>query len=232
MSKTAPAIPSEDVIHRTLAEFRVQISAEQALKIQTYMRMLLVWNEKINLTAIRDPQEIVSRHFGESMLAASTVPLGKGRLADVGSGGGFPGLPIKIICPELQVFLVESNVKKATFLAEAVRELHLSETSVLVGRYEELGEELAPLDFVCTRALGEFGSFLGWAGSPQIAASQAILWVGGRDLNEVKTISGWEWQEPVPIPRSLQRFLLVGSRELTLIRAQPHKVPPVSPNRR
>lgn len=214
MSKTAPAIPSEEVICRTLSEFQVRINAEQALKIQQYMRMLLVWNEKINLTAIRDPQEILSRHFGEAMFAASAVPLEKGRLADVGSGGGFPGLPLRIICPELQVFLVESNVKKATFLAEVVRELQLSDTRVLVSRYEELGEELAPLDFVCTRALGEFGSFLSWAGSLQIAAREAVLWVGGRDLNEIRELKGWEWREPIPIPQSLQRFLLIGGKQI------------------
>jgi 16S rRNA (guanine(527)-N(7))-methyltransferase RsmG len=148
------------------------------------------------------------------MYAATAVPLQAGRLADVGSGGGFPGLALKIARPELQVFLIESNVKKATFLAEVVRELYLVDTPVLVSPYEELGEEVAPLDFVCSRALGEFGKFLGWAGSEQVAAKQAILWVGGRDIDEIKKIEGWLWREPISIPRSLQRFLLVGDRQV------------------
>ena len=146
------------------------------------------------------------------MYAAPAVPLQAGRLADVGSGGGFPGLALKIIRPKLQVFLVESNVKKATFLAEVVRELELADTRVLVSRYEELGEEITPLDFACSRALGEFGKFLGWAGSERVTAGQVILWTGGRDLDEIKKIKGWSWREPLPIPHSLQRFLLVGVR--------------------
>lgn len=184
------------------------------VKIQQYMRMLLAWNEKINLTALRDPLEILYRHFCDSMYAAVAVPLESGRLADVGSGGGFPGLPLKILRPDLELFLVESNVKKATFLAEVVRELGLADTHVLVSRYEELSEELIPLDTVCSRAVGEFVPFLRWAGSERIAAKQAILWIGARDLEEVRRNQGWEWREPIAVPHSLRRFLLVGVRRI------------------
>jgi 16S rRNA (guanine527-N7)-methyltransferase len=171
-----------------------------------------MWNEKVNLTAIRDPLEILYRHICESMYAAEAVPLRNGRLADVGSGGGFPGLPLKIIRPDLRVFLVESNLKKATFLAEVVRELGLTDAQVLVRRYEELGEEVAPLDYVCSRALGEFPPFLEWAGSQQIAAKQVILWIGARDLAEIQKIRTWEWGEPIRVPHSLRRLLLVGTK--------------------
>jgi 16S rRNA (guanine527-N7)-methyltransferase len=147
------------------------------------------------------------------MYAAVTIPLERGRLADVGSGGGFPGLALKIIQPALQVFLVESNIKKVTFLAEVIRELGLSDAQVLARRYEELGEEVAPLDYVCSRALGEFPSFLEWARSEQIAAKQVILWIGARDLPEVKKIRTWDWREPIPVPNSLRRLLLVGTRK-------------------
>ena len=206
---------SADVISKALREFHIEAGAEQIAAIQRYMAMLLGWNEKINLTAIRDPLEMLYRHFCESMYAAVAVPLGAGRLADVGSGGGFPGLALKIVRPDLQVFLIESNVKKATFLAEVVRELELADARVLVSRYEELGEEIAPLDYVCSRALGEFGRFLAWAGSERVASSQVVLWVGGRDIEDIKKIHGWSWREPVSIPHSLQRLLLVGSREIT-----------------
>src|SRR6266853_3453750 len=212
MLTNKPPSLSTDVIDRALREFRVQPTPEQLSMIQRYITMLLAWNEKVNLTAIRDPLEILYRHFCESMFAAVAVPLQAGRLADVGSGGGFPGLALKIIRPKLQVFLIESNVKKATFLAEVVRELELADTRVLVSRYEELGEEITPLDFACSRALGEFDKFLGWAGSERVAAGQVILWTGGRDLDEIRKIKGWSWREPLPIPHSLQRFLLVGGR--------------------
>src|SRR6202030_1325115 len=177
MTTTTPASPSAAVIRRALGEFKIPAFDDQVLQIQQYIKILLAWNEKVNLTAIRDPLEILYRHFCESMYAATSVPLQAGRLADVGSGGGFPGLALKIARPELQVFLIESNVKKATFLAEVVRELYLIETPVLVSRYEELGEEIAPADFVCSRALGEFGKFLSWAGSERVAASNSVLWV-------------------------------------------------------
>lgn len=204
---------SGDVISKALREFQVELTPEQVARVQRYMAILLAWNEKVNLTAIRDPLEILYRHFCESMYAAVAVPLQAGRLADVGSGGGFPGLALKIARPELHVFLIESNVKKATFLAEAVRELGLADTRVLVSQYEELGEEIAPLDFVCSRALGEFDKFLGWARSDRVAASQAILWAGGRDIDEIKKAGGWLWKDPLLIPRSLRRFLLVGDRQ-------------------
>jgi 16S rRNA (guanine527-N7)-methyltransferase len=203
---------SGETIQRALGEFNLTASDQQVLWIQQYIAILLKWNEKINLTALREPLEILYRHFCESMYAAVAVPLERGRLADVGSGGGFPGLPLKIIRPDLQVFLVESNVKKATFLAETIRELELEGARVIVSRYEELSEEVAPLDVVCSRAVGEFRAFLAWAGSPQIAATQAVLWIGGSDLQEARRALGWDWRDPIAIPQSLRRFLLVGRR--------------------
>jgi 16S rRNA (guanine527-N7)-methyltransferase len=207
---------SEETVRRALGEFQVILSDEQIICIQQYMKLLQHWNEKLNLTAIRNPLEILYRHFCESMFAAVAVPVEKGRLADIGSGPGFPGIPLKILRPELELFLVESNIKKGTFLAEVVRELGLRGTHVLINRYEELGEELAPLDFVCSRALGEFGEFLEWAASESVAASRAVLWIGGRDIEQVRKSDRWEWQEPVPMPQSLQRFLLVGKRNTVL----------------
>ena len=213
MITTTPAPPSAAVIRRALGEFKLPAYDDQVLQIQQYIKTLLAWNEKVNLTAIRDPLEILYRHFCESMYAAEAIPMEKGRLADVGSGGGFPGLPLKIIRPNLRVFLVESNLKKATFLAEVIRELGLKDTQVLVRRYEELHEEIAPLDYVCSRALGEFPSFLKWASSTQIGARQVILWIGARDLPEIQRIDAWEWREPIQVPHSLQRLLLVGTKK-------------------
>jgi 16S rRNA (guanine527-N7)-methyltransferase len=213
MSTAVPSPPSEQTIRRALGEFQITLNSEQVSQIQRYTKLLLTWNEKVNLTAIRDPLEILYRHFCESMYAAGAVPVENGRLADVGSGGGFPGIPMKLICPEMQLFLVESSVKKATFLAEVTRELGLNDVRVLVSRYEELGEEVTPLDYVCSRALGEFGPFLSWAASERVAAKQAILWAGGRDLDEINKIEGWDWREPIPVPHSLRRFLVVGRRK-------------------
>ena len=221
MTTQIPAFPSAAVIRRALLEFKIPAFDDQVLQIQQYIRILLVWNEKINLTAIRDPLEILYRHFCESMFAAEAIPLKNGRLADIGSGGGFPGLPLKIMRPGLQVFLVESNIKRVTFLAEVIRELRLNGAQVLARRYEELGVEVAPLDYVCTRALGEFPAFLEWATSEQIAAKQVILWIGGRDLEEIQKIRSWDWSEPIEVPHSLRRLLLVGTRKSSIAGASP-----------
>ena len=203
---------SEETVRRALGEFHISVDGNQVLLIQQYIRTLLRWNEKLNLTAIRDPLEILYRHFCESMFAAGAIPVDKGRLADIGSGPGFPGIPLKIVRPGLELCLVESNIKKGTFLAEVVRELQLTNSRVLISRYEELGEELAPLDYVCSRAVGEFGPFLEWARSDRVQAVTVVLWIGGRDLEEVKRIKSWEWREPILIPKSLQRYLLVGKK--------------------
>jgi 16S rRNA (guanine527-N7)-methyltransferase len=211
MTTSGPPPISARAILRAADEFQLTLNYKQVEQIQQYTRILLAWNDKVNLTAIRDPLEILYRHFCESMFGASLLPVENCRLADVGTGGGFPGLPLKILRPDLDVYLVESNIKKATFLAEVIRELGLTGARVLISRYEELGEEIAPLDVVCSRALGDFGNFLGWAAS-HVHAKQALLWLGGRDLDEVKAVPGWTWAEPTPVPKSLQRYLALGTR--------------------
>jgi 16S rRNA (guanine527-N7)-methyltransferase len=204
---------SDETIRHALSEFQITIGEQQIVLIHKYMAILRQWNEKLNLTAIRDPLEILYRHFCESMYAAVAVPGDFGRLADIGSGAGFPGIPLKILRPEIELFLVESNIKKGTFLAEVVRELELTNARVLISRYEELLEELAPLDYVCSRAVGEFGPFLDWAASERLSARRSLLWIGGRDLDEVRKSEMWDWQEPIPVPHSLRRHLLVGVRK-------------------
>jgi 16S rRNA (guanine527-N7)-methyltransferase len=109
-------------------------------QLSQYLDLLLKWNARTNLTAIRDPEEIVRRHFGESLFAGlqivGRVAPGAG-LLDFGSGAGFPGLPIQLLLPELRVTLAESQGKKAAFLREAVRTLGLT-TEVWAGRVEAM----------------------------------------------------------------------------------------------
>jgi len=212
---TAQAVPlPADIIRRSLGRFQISVNDRQVALIQQYMKILAQWNERLNLTAIRDPLEILYRHFCESMFAAAAIPINSGRLADIGTGAGFPGIPLKIIRPELELFLVESNIKKGTFLAEVLRDLELSNAKVLISRYQELSEELAPIDYVCARAVGEYGPFLNWAAAAQLSASRLVLWVGGRDLDEIQKSAEWQWREPISVPESLRRFILVGVKKV------------------
>src|ERR1700681_67923 len=209
---TSMVAPAESTIRKAVSEFQIDVNANQIAQIQEYIRLLLVWNEKVNLTAIRDPLEILYRHFCESMFATKTVDLGQCRLADIGTGAGFPGLALKILLPDSQIALVESNIKKATFLAEVVRALGITGANVMVSRYEELGEEIAPIDFLMARALGEFEVFLKWAASEGGDAKKVILWLGASDVDEVRKRSQWAWESAVSVPQSLRRGLLIGTR--------------------
>ncbi|HEV2646891.1 MAG TPA: 16S rRNA (guanine(527)-N(7))-methyltransferase RsmG [Acidobacteriaceae bacterium] len=105
-------------------------------QLATYLDLLLKWNARTNLTAIRDPEEIVRRHFGESLFAAQHIG-NCNTLLDFGSGAGFPGIPIQLLHPNLHVTLAESQGKKAAFLREAVRTLSLP-TKILAARVETL----------------------------------------------------------------------------------------------
>lgn len=118
-----PKSLSLDRVRQLLAPFDPQLSPALAGKLLVYLDLLLRWNSRTNLTAIRDPETIVLRHFGESLFTALQLPPGGGTLLDLGSGAGFPGLPIALARPDWQVTLAESQGKKAAFLQEAVRTL-------------------------------------------------------------------------------------------------------------
>ncbi len=208
----SPAAPlSDEAIAQGLAPFKVLVSPLLAGSIRKYIDLLLLWNEKVNLTSITSTREILDRHFGECMFAAAAVPIGRGRLADVGSGAGFPGLALKLLVPGLEVFLIESVMKKASFLLEVVRQLNLTGVKVVVSRFEDLRDNLAPLDFICARALGDHGQLLEWAKYNLNIAGKAVLWLGTDEAQRIATLPEWTWRDPIAVPESLRRCLLVGA---------------------
>ncbi len=148
--------------------------------LEIYLELLLRWNAKMNLTAVRAPDEIVRRHFGESVLLARLVPAETATLLDLGSGAGFPGIPLQLACPELKVVLAESQAKKASFLREVVRELGLR-TEVWGSRAEELPGTQG-YDVVALRAVDLMGA------ATRLASRL------GRELlvlGSVRDIEGW-----------------------------------------
>ncbi len=128
-------------------------------KFERYLNLLLEWNEKFNLTAIIDKDEIEEKHFIDSIELVKYFDLKNKTLLDVGSGAGFPGIPLAIVEPSLQITLLESNGKRVSFLHEVVKELELKNVSIIQGRAEELGTR-EKYDIVTARAVKELNVLL------------------------------------------------------------------------
>lgn len=199
-------------VQATLKPYGVTASDLLCDQIRTYIDLLLRWNQKTSLTTITDPAEILRLHFGESLFAAGTVPIRHGRLADVGSGAGFPAVPIRMVSENLGVILVESNQKKATFLAEVVRALYLKNVDVRRSRMNDVDLTQEKVDFVSARALGIDDDFLKWSHSALKSRGSVVLWLGAADASGISQNAGWKWSDPIRIPQSDRRVILRGSR--------------------
>jgi 16S rRNA (guanine527-N7)-methyltransferase len=189
-------------LRQLLEPFGLDLTAAQVEQVLTYLSLLLRWNEKINLTAIRQPEECVTRHFGESLFVSRHLPL-HGELLDIGSGAGFPGLALKIVSPALSVTLLEPVAKKRAFLKEAARLCGFSHVDVRPDRLEELAGASPPpaYDFVTMRAVGKLQSLVPLAGRCIEPGGSLLLWLTHDQAAELPSIkSGLTWRDPLPIP--------------------------------
>lgn len=179
-------------------------------KIQSYIDLLTIWRKKISLTTISNEEDVIRLHFGESIFALSLESFEHGRLADVGSGAGFPGLAIKLLRPNLSVTLLEPNKKKCAFLNEVTRRLELSDVQILSARFEASDIRSSDLEFVTSRALGRTNELLSWSRSTLSSNGRIILWLGAEDAKKTTKIHGWRWAQR-QIPGTERRKILVGS---------------------
>ena len=179
-------------------------------RVQSYMDLLSIWGKKIALTTISNEEDVVRFHFGESIFALSLESFANGRLADVGSGAGFPGLAIKLLRPSLSVALLEPNKKKCAFLNEVARKLQLSEVDVLPVRLEASKIPPNELEFVTSRALGRISDLLSWSRTTISHDGRVILWLGAEDAEKTTQIPGWHWVQ-APMPGTIKRRILSGS---------------------
>jgi 16S rRNA (guanine527-N7)-methyltransferase len=185
--------------------------------LQRYLDLLLLWNAKVNLTAVRDPEKIVTRHFGESLFAARVLLAGGSdaatatTLVDVGSGAGFPGLPMKLFDPKIKLTLIESHNKRAIFLRDAVRHLGLDGVEVFCGRAEDWGETA---DLVTLRAVERFELALLVAARLTAENGRLGLLIGAGQVSSAQHVLGqqWDWSRPVPVPLSASRVVFEGDK--------------------
>jgi 16S rRNA (guanine527-N7)-methyltransferase len=180
---------------------------ELCAQLSDYLDLLLRWNARTNLTAIREPGEIVRRHFGESLFVgvhlARLLPT-PATLLDFGSGAGFPGLPIQLLLPELSVTLAESQGKKAAFLREVVRTLSLK-TEVWSARVEAMPPERL-FDVVALRAVDDMAVALP-AARRKLEPGGLLAVLGGAALHQE-----FPDTEPIPLPEAAQNFLYLSAR--------------------
>ena len=169
-----PALPPDRIAHLLqpfLQAWVTPVPESLFAQLGLYLDLLLKWNARVNLTAIREPELIVTRHFGESLFLASHVPLSVRTLLDLGSGAGFPGVPCQLLRPDLAVTLAESQNKKAAFLQEVVRALELP-TLVHADRAESL-VGTHRFDLVTLRAVDKMDAALILAG--HLSATRLVL---------------------------------------------------------
>ena len=193
-----------------LLEPFIELDESRLRAISIYINLLLKWNARINLTAIRAPSEIVQRHFGESLFIAKYLLDQKipQTAIDLGSGAGFPGVPFAMLATEVQVTLIESQQKKATFLKELVHALGLKNVKVFSDRAENYPNTA---DLVMLRAVEKFDHALPVAARLTKAGGRVALMIGsGQVESAMRLVAGLIWDNPVEVPCSLSRELLVG----------------------
>ncbi len=181
----------------------VYATSEYLEKFHALTEFMLETNKKMNLTALRDEKSVIARHITDCLLAAKHIPAdfpqGRGKLLDVGSGGGMPALPFAIIRPDITITALDATAKKTAYIAAAAEHLGLSNVNILTGRAEELGADKKyreTFDIVCARAVAELRILMEWC-VPFIKNGGYFLSLKGKNgdielqnaQNAIKTLS-------------------------------------------
>ena len=204
---------TETRVQDLLRPFELELSSSQVRQVLTYLELLLRWNEKMNLTAIRTPEECLTRHFGESLYLARSAEL-QGTLLDVGSGAGFPGLALKIAFPDVAATLLEPVAKKRAFLKEVARACRMGSVEVRRERLEDFvrGEPGHSFDATTMRAVGRLAELVPAVAHCLKPGGRLCLWLGHEQARELAELEpAIRWAPPITIPLTRQREILVGT---------------------
>jgi 16S rRNA (guanine527-N7)-methyltransferase len=178
----------------------VSLNASQMAGLESHYELLLRWNRSLNLTRITSVEEAAERHYCEAIFLAAHLPSDSARIADIGSGAGFPGIPVAILRPDCQVFLIEAHQRKAVFLREASR--GMTNVKVLARRAEDVEDEF-------DRAISRAVSYADlWGGLKKLARSADLL-TGAEEPPETL---GFRWSPGIRLPWGESRYLRSGVR--------------------
>jgi 16S rRNA (guanine527-N7)-methyltransferase len=189
-------------------------SNEQIDAFMTYLSELKKWNKAYNLTGIEKDEDIVIKHFLDSLLYLRAMPPGEPRIADAGSGAGFPGIPVKIMRPQTEIYLIEPSQKKTAFLRHIIRRLAMDKIEVIESRVEQIkvNQELPlPVDVAVTRALFSIGEFIKKAAHIVKRGGSLVLNKGPKVKEEMKNLRGVHYDlQTVTLPLTgITRYLVI-----------------------
>ena len=205
---------TSELLKQGLKELGLVASYDKINAFMTYLSELKKWNKAYNITAVKKDGDIVVKHFLDSLLYLKALPESGIRIADIGSGGGFPGVPLKIIRPEMEVYLIEPSRKKCAFLRHIVRQLRLKNTEVIEKRIEEvrINQELSePVDVAVSRALFDISKFVRKTAAIVKEGGVLVLNKGPRIKEELKALKDIRYELlTVKLPLSqITRYILV-----------------------
>jgi len=164
-----------------------------------FIRLLQEWNGRINLISRQDVSRLMGRHILESMglITAVDFPTGS-HVVDIGTGAGFPGVPLAIVRPDLQITLIESKRKKSLFLQKVVQELGLDNVQIVLGRVEDVGSDIDQVDFVISRAVTHLATLCDWS-LPLFENRSGIL-IAMKGMDVQKELTDLKEQYPSLVP--------------------------------
>jgi len=174
----------EELLKQGLNELRISFSDKQLKAFLTYLSELKKWNRAYNLTALKTDDDIIVKHFLDSLLYCKVLPPPPFHMADIGAGAGFPGMPLKIMMPDIELTLIETSRKKAAFLRHMVRTAALEKVTVVEERAEHLGEGFGKsFDVIVSRATFSIREFL-FAACPYVKPDGILILSKGPKLRE------------------------------------------------
>ena len=174
----------EATLRAGLARLQIELSDQQISQLLDYLKLIAKWTKVYNLTAVRDPAEMMTHHLLDSLAVIAPLMrhMGKGTLLDVGSGAGLPGVVISICCPAINVTCVDTVAKKATFIKQVALELKLPNLTGLHARVENIAQ---PFDVICARAFASLRDFTQWSASALAAGGVWMAMKGKHPVDEL-----------------------------------------------